>query len=525
MTGNDWWKSGVVYQIYPRSFQDSNNDGVGDIQGIIQRLDHISALGVDAIWLSPFFSSPQIDFGYDISDYRKIDPIFGSISDFKELREKTKALKIKLILDGVFNHTSDRHPWFLDSMEGSKRDWYIWRKEIPNNWASVFGGKAWTQINGQHYLHTFAAGQPDLNWRNPKVVEAILEVMRHWLDLGVDGFRLDVFNCYLKDRELRSNPKRRDTMGRVGGIFFPYIGQEHLHDRDNKDLLDVLKKMRDLIDEKPGRVLIGETMDERFIYDNAAQYCGPEKLQLAFHFGLLHSKWGARPFRKAIRTWTNALPEQAWPTWVLSNHDFPRISRRWGKNTEKLKLLALMQMTLRGTPFIYNGDELGMRDGQLRRNEIQDPPGKKFWPFFKGRDGCRTPMQWDETDHAGFSNVRPWLRVNSDHQELNMEEQIKREGSVLRTYQEVIHLRKNNRVLQNGEMKLPDMVHRKVLSYLRQNDNEQMQIVLNMSKFRTEFELSKNGTQLYSTKTSKRIATVRKISLEPYEGCVFKLKK
>ncbi|MBW2258408.1 MAG: MBL fold metallo-hydrolase, partial [Deltaproteobacteria bacterium] len=398
-TALPWWKTGVSYQIYPRSFMDSDGDGIGDLRGILDRLDYLNdgteqSLGVDALWLSPFYPSPQKDFGYDIANFCAVDPVFGTMDDFRELVDQAHARGMRIIIDWVVNHTSDQHPWFLASRSSrtdEKRDWYLWRDAVdgrpPNNWASTFGGSGWTwdPATTQYYYHSFLDSQPDLNWRNPAVQQAILDAMQFWLDLGVDGFRHDVFNCYFKDADFRSNPRRLNPAGWV----YAYIGQRHLYDRDQPEMREALDAMRAVVDALPDRMMVGETLDDDSRYARAASYCDtPGKgLHLAFNFHLLRSRWGARHFARAIRAWDAALPE-GWPTWVLSNHDYRRQFSRFdrGRHGEaRSKLAAILLMTLRGVPFLYYGEEIGMAEGRLRRAEIVDPPGKLFWPFFKGR--------------------------------------------------------------------------------------------------------------------------------------------
>ena len=531
-----WWKHGVVYQIYPRSFfslirgDDEGGKGVlgidrpcatsggggriGTLLGIRAKLDYIDALGVAAIWLSPVQPSPNADFGYDQSNYCDVDPTLGSKRDFKDLVTECHERGIRVILDGVFNHTSDQHAWFAESRRSktsSKRDWYVWRKEIPNNWKANFGGGAWTRdskFTGEYYLHSFLPTQPDLNWRNPEVVAAVLESMKYWLDIGVDGFRLDVFNCYFKDEKLRSNPRRWDPLGLAGAALFPFISQHHIHDRDQVgDMLRVLKQMRCLIDKKPGRMLVGETLDETFLYKNAAQYCGRDKLNLAFNFRLLHASWGATSFRKAILQWTRALGK-GWPTWVVSNHDMRRHASRWGvrsrKTTdERMKLVALLLMTLRGTPFLYYGEELGMRDASVPKCKIVDPPGVRYWPFYKGRDGCRTPMQWDGSMYGGFSNGNPWMVLNKDAAVRNVKRQSEDNGSVLGTYRDVIALRKRHKVLQTGSMDIPEENEKSLLVFYRKS-KQRVAIILNFGRrrsvdLRSHFRDTTTVSLLYST--------------------------
>jgi len=443
-----WAARGVVYQIYPRSLQDSNDDGIGDLPGILARLDDLAALGVDVLWLSPVHPSPQADFGYDVADYDDIDPIFGTMADFDRLLEACHARGMRLLLDGVYNHTSSAHRWFQQSRDPSSpyRDWYIWRDE-PNNWASTFGGSAWTRDGDQYYLHTFAAEQPDLNWRNPSVQKAILDSMEFWYRRGVDGFRLDVFNCYRKHPDLLSNPRRWHP----GGLFYPFIGQHHVNDRDQADLREVLGAMRALADQY-GALLVGETMDENFRYERARDYVGAGQLHMAFHFGLLHSRWRADRLVEAIRSWVEGLPPDGWPTWVLSNHDFKRHPTRWGGGDGCAKAAAALALLLPGTPFLYYGEEVGMPESRLARRDIVDPPGRRFWPFFKGRDGARTPMPWTDAQGAGFTGGQPWLPIDPSYVTRNVEAQRRDPNSVWSTYQRLLHLRRASPDLLDAPM-------------------------------------------------------------------------
>lgn len=399
-----WWHNAVVYQIYPRSFQDSTGNGVGDIQGIIQRLEHLEWLGVNTIWLSPVFLSPHLDMGYDISDYFEVDPLFGTMEDMVELIDAVHQRGMKILLDGVFNHTSDQHAWFKDSIyeQNGKSDWYIWSTN-PNNWQSAFGGSAWTYSSKRqaYYLHTFASSQPDLNWSNPEVLAAVLSAQKFWYDRGIDGFRLDVFNAYCKESSLSNNPIRRDLFGRIGGLFYGYIRYEHVYDRDRPELHSVLQSFRQLADQYEA-VLIGETLDERFKYERAKTYVGPNLLHAAFDFSPLHSSWSTLQLRLQ-----HLSQSVEWPAWVWSNHDFPRQSARWPKHPNRSKLMTLIQMMLPGTPIVYYGEEIDMPEGKLRKSEIVDPVGQRFYPFYKGRDGARLPMCWG--DRPFSTSKEPWL--------------------------------------------------------------------------------------------------------------------
>ena len=491
-----WWQKAVFYQIYPRSFKDTTGDGIGDLAGIIQKLDYLkgtpTSLGIDAIWLSPVYPSPQSDFGYDVSDYCAIDPIFGDLPTFRQLLREAHERDIKVVMDLVVNHTSAEHEWFKESRasrDNHKQDWYIWRDGLgnapPNNWHSVFGGSAWQwdDQRQQYYLHLFLKDQPDLNWRNPAVQEAVWETMRFWLDLGVDGFRLDVYNFYFKDAELRSNPKRRSFKG----IFYKYASQHHLYDQDQPELYSTLAKMREIVDSYPGdRMLVGETSTLED-FRRAFSYYGDENngLNLVFNFEFLHSRWRARDFRKAIQHWQTCAPEDSWPTWVLSNHDVKRHGSRYSRGSQidlaRAKVAATLLLTLKGAPFLYYGEEIGMLELALPHHMIQDPPGKKFWPFFKGRDGCRTPMQWCDEANAGFTDGIPWLPVHENFKQVNVSIAAADDSSLLQYYKRLIRLRCATPTLLTGAMHLIEKVPRNTLIFTRSEAGDELWIGLNFS--------------------------------------------
>ncbi len=481
--GRPWWQNAVVYQVYLRSFQDTDGDGVGDLAGLVRRLDELAALGVDVLWLSPVHPSPDADFGYDVADYLGVHPALGTQADLDAVIAGARDRGLRVLLDGVFNHTSDQHPWFQSSRAhaaGPHGGWYLWHDgpHPPNNWQSAFGGRAWSRdpVRGAWYLHSFAPQQPDLNWREPGVADAVLDSMAHWLDRGVSGFRLDVFNCYLKDATLRSNPRRLDPVGLTAGLAYGYLGQRHLHDRDQPELTQVLGRMRRLVDAHDG-VLVGETLDERFRYDNAAPWVGEEQLHLAFHFGLLHSRWGAASFARAIEAWRADLGPEGWPTWVVGNHDFPRVATRWGRRDDRMRLVALMLATLRGTPFLYQGDELALREARLSRAAIRDPAGRRYWPLFRGRDGCRTPMAWTPT--GDFSSAEPWLALHADHGSRNVQTQRGQPDSVWSTWQQVLALRRAEPALQRGEMGPVEVVGT-ALRWVRHLGEDALEVWLNL---------------------------------------------
>jgi alpha-glucosidase len=477
-----WWRRGTFYQIYPRSFQDSNGDGVGDIKGIINRLPYLRALGVDAIWLSPIFPSPMADFGYDIADYTGIDPLFGTMADFDALVSATHESGFKLILDLVPNHSSDQHPWFIESRssrDNAKRDWYIWREPAtdggpPNNWLSEFGGSAWAfdAATGQYYYHAFLDKQPDLNWRNPAVREAIHDVMRFWLGKGVDGFRVDVIWHLIKDAEFRDNPPNPNYLeGRP-----PNEKILTRYSTDQPEVHEVIAQMRRVIDEFDDRVLIGE------IYlplHRLVAYYGNDLggAHLPFNFALLSTLWSARSIEKIIADYEAALPTGAWPNWVLGNHDRPRVASRVGQ--DQARVAAMLLLTLRGTPTLYYGDEIGMHQVAIAPQQVRDPFEKNVPGIGVGRDGCRTPMQWDATTYAGFSASPPWLPLPDDFVRENVVNLEADARSILSLYRALIALRKQLPQLQSGKY-VPVAAQGDLLLYRRQSEGAAVVIALNL---------------------------------------------
>ena len=480
--GEVWWRHGIFYQIYPRSYQDSNADGIGDLAGIIERLPYLLTLGVDAIWLSPIFPSPMADFGYDISDYTGIDPLFGTMADFDALINAAHQGGLKLILDLVPNHTSDQHPWFVESRrsrDNPKRDWYIWRDPgpdggPPNNWLSEFGGSAWQYdgATGQYYYHAFLVQQPDLNWRNPKVREAIFEVMRFWLRKGVDGFRVDVIWHLIKDAEFRDNPPNPNFHeGRP-----PHERILTQYSTDQPEVHEVIVQMRRVVDEFECRVLIGE------IYlplHRLVAYYGNDLTgaQMPFNFALLSTLWSARSIEKIIADYERALPAGAWPNWVLGNHDRPRVASRVGP--EQARVAAMLLLTLRGTPTLYYGDEIGMRQVAIAPDQVHDPFEKNVPGIGVGRDGCRTPMQWDATVYAGFSTSAPWLPLSNDFPHENVVNLEADSRSILSLYKALIGLRKKLPQLMWGDY-VPIAAEGDLLLYRRQYGAQAVAIALNL---------------------------------------------
>lgn len=480
--GTSWWRHGIFYQIYPRSFQDSNGDGIGDINGIIDRLPYLKALGVDAIWLSPIFPSPMADFGYDICDYVGIDPIFGSTDDFDALTAAAHASGLKVILDLVPNHTSDQHPWFIESRssrDNPKRDWYLWREpradgSAPNNWLSEFGGSGWSYDagTGQYYYHAFLAQQPDLNWRNPQVRRAIYDVMRFWLHRGVDGFRVDVMWHLIKDAQFRDNPPNPNY--RAGRP--PHETLRNLYSADQPDVQDVVAEMRRVVDEFADRVLIGE------IYlpiDRLMAYYGRDLsgAHLPFNFALLSAPWHARDIARLIGDYERALPMGAWPNWVLGNHDRPRVASRVGQ--AQARVAAMLLLTLRGTPTMYYGDEIGMHQVAIAPDQVRDPFEKNVPGIGVGRDGCRTPMQWDAGASSGFTTGSPWLPLADDAIHENVENLAADAASILNLYRALIHLRNTTPQLVAGDYH-PIATAGDLLAYRREYQGEAFLVVLNL---------------------------------------------
>lgn len=484
VTNHLWWQEGIIYQIYPRSFQDSNGDGIGDLPGILTRLDYLNELGITAIWLSPIFPSPMADFGYDIADYQDISPLFGTLSDFDELIAAVHSRGMKLMLDLVPNHTSDQHPWFLESSssrDNPKRDWYIWQDarpdgSVPNNWLSMFGGNAWEwdEPTQQYYYHAFLKEQPDLNWRNPEVQEAMLNVMRFWLDKGVDGFRVDVMWHMIKDKMLRDNP--------VNPNYQPHMATYEqllpVYSTDQPEVHDVVTQMRHVLDSYPERMMIGEIYLP--LHQLVAYYGVDGKgAHLPFNFQLLTLPWEARQIAAAVDQYEGVLPVNGWPNWVLGNHDQPRITSRVGK--EQARVAALLLLTLRGTPTVYYGDEIGMRDVPIPFEEVQDPQGLNMPDKNLSRDPSRTPMQWNTSPNAGFTEGKPWLRLARDFARENVERQEEDTYSMLTLYRRLIKLRQQEPSLRVGDY-VPVYSDVQLIAYIRQLEGHpRFLILLNLS--------------------------------------------
>jgi alpha-glucosidase len=519
-----WWQHGVVYQIYPRSFQDSNGDGVGDLKGIYQRLDYLSWLGVDAIWISPIFPSPMADFGYDVSDYCGIDPLFGSLADFDALIAAAHARGIKVILDFVPNHTSDRHPWFVESRasrDNPKRDWYIWRDgkpdgAPPNNWVSQFGGPAWTfdETTGQHYLHSFLREQPDLNWRNADVRAAMYDALRFWLERGVDGFRVDVIWLLIKDADLRDNPPNPAYVPTQAGIN-RFLSR---HNADQPETQDVVAEMRAVLDGYDERVLIGE------IYlplERLVAYYGKDLrgAHLPFNFQLINAAWTAPVIAKLVAEYEAALPAGGWPNWVLGNHDQPRIAARVG--AAQARIAAMLLLTLRGTPTMYYGDELGLGRVAIPTEAVQDPWEKNEPGLGLGRDPSRTPMQWDASIHAGFSSARPWLPLDANYKSGNVQKLRNEPDSLLTLYRDLLDVRRQHTALNSGSFRLIG-VQGDVMVYERAAATERIVVCLNFGNREQAVAIPDefSGAAMLVSTHAERDISLAGLVLQPNEGLV-----
>ena len=483
----DWWRTGVIYQVYPRSFQDSNGDGLGDLPGIIDRLDHLNdgtpeSLGVDAIWLSPIYPSPDFDFGYDVADYVGVDPRYGTLEDFERLVREAHGRGIRVLLDLVLNHSSDQHAWFEASRSdrsGPYAEWYIWRdspgrsllggRRPPNNWRSFFGGSAWTwdETRGQFYLHTFLPEQPDLNWRNPAVRAALLDVVRTWLDRGVDGFRLDVFNVFFKDAALRSNPRRLGGRG-------AWSWQRHVHDRNQPELTELLRELRAIVDEQPGRMTVGELFDGSI--EDAVGYSAPN--HVIFDWALVGKPWDAAAFRRSIAGREAVFGPNRWPANVISNHDQPRHATVFdvpggsppgGIGDRRAKVAAAMLLLLRGTAVLYQGEEIAQRNIVVPNRQAQDPPARRNSFLFRwwNRDQCRGPVAWTPGPGGGFTTGRPWLPLPPDHQQRNVASETADPDSVLAFYRSLLRLRRETAALHGGSMTLLETADPEVFAFRR----------------------------------------------------------
>ena len=530
----DWWRGAVIYQIYPRSYQDSNGDGVGDLLGIVQRLPYIASLGVDAIWISPFFKSPMKDFGYDVSDYCDIDPMFGNLADFGAVIETAHALGLKVMIDLVLSHTSDQHPWFVESRTdkiNAKADWYVWSDPKPDgtpptNWLSIFGGSAWhwDSRRCQCYLHNFLTAQPDLNFHNPDVQTALLDVAQFWLDRGVDGFRLDTINFYFHDKLLRDNPplppEKRNSS--IAPAVNPYNHQEHLFDKNQPENLEFLRRLRSVM--KPfNAAAVGEVGDAQRGLEILGQYtAGTDLMNMCYAFELLSGDQPTASYIKDVFQQVDDLAADGWACWAYSNHDVVRHPTRWNLNHASEALFTTLLMCLRGSTCIYQGEELGLPEADVAFEDLQDPYGIEFWPEFKGRDGCRTPMVWEPSDqNAGFSTAaRSWLPVATDHLNRSVAHAESDPASLIHHYRRAISFRHSHRAIMQGEM--TDMgVSGNVLHFVRRHAGETIFCAFNIGETPAEVTLPK-GTwlQIGAELNSAHAGADGLVRLGPWQPCL-----
>jgi alpha-glucosidase len=530
-TAPHWWQTGVVYQIYPRSFADASGGGTGDLAGITGRLDYLAWLGVDAIWISPFYPSPMADFGYDVSDYTDVDPLFGSLADFDALLAASHDRGIRVLVDYVPNHTSDQHPWFTESRasrDSAKRDWYVWRDgrsdgSLPNNWISMFAGPAWEwdPATGQHYLHTFLKEQPDLNWRNPEVKAAMFDVARFWLDRGVDGFRIDVAPMVMKDPQLRDNPPNPDP-GSENARLGSWLQQLHVNDHNHPDMHELYREFRRMLDAYPGdRVSIGELHHPDF--DTWAEYYGErqDEIHVPFNFHVVNSPWTAAGVRRAVEGVEGALPAGAWASWVLGNHDQPRFASPERAGREQAKVGMLMLLTLRGTPTIYYGEEIGMVDVPVATADARDPlehrePGR-------GRDPARSPMQWDASPNGGFTapDSTPWLPLAPDAATVNVAGQAEDPDSILSLTRRLLRLRREHPVLHVGDFERFGPTPDGTFAFRRIGPDGQLTVTLNLTGEERSVPDAGPGRVLIGTHRDRDGSEVdRTVILRPNEALV-----
>ncbi|MGJ8693426.1 MAG: alpha-glucosidase family protein [Thalassotalea sp.] len=532
-----WWRGAIIYQIYPRSYMDANNDGIGDLPGIIEKLPYIDSLGVDAIWISPFFKSPMNDFGYDISDYREVDPMFGSMADFDELVIKAKALDIKVVIDQVLSHTSDQHAWFTESRQdkiNDKADWYVWADakpdgSPPNNWLSIFGGVAWQwePRRGQYYLHNFLTSQPDLNFHNPAVRTAVLDNVEYWLQKGVDGFRLDAINFCFHDQQLRDNPAK-PAAARKGSGFSednPYAFQYHYFNNTQPENITFMEDIRALMDKYPDVATLGEISSEDSLQTMAEYTNGDKRLHMSYSFELLGNDGSPAYIQKTVEALESKMTS-GWPCWAIGNHDVARVISRWGNGTDdnaQMKMLNAMLMSLRGSVCSYQGEELGLVEADIAFEDLQDPYGVAFWPNFKGRDGCRTPMPWtQDTNNGGFSNAdKTWLPVSKEHIETSVASQNSDQNSVLATYKTFIQWRKKQACLLYGDIEFIDVNNANALAFIRSYQGEKILACFNFSAESQQLSLPENISSGLLTEHGLAGENISTDTLSPYQAKFF----
>ena len=533
-----WWRTAVIYQIYPLSFKDTSGNGRGDLQGIIEKLDYLNgtdeSLGIDAIWINPVYPSPKKDHGYDVMDYCNIDPELGDLTVFDRLVEEANKRGIKIVMDYVLNHTSSLHPWFIESRasrDNPKADWYIWRDpkpdgSPPNNWLAVFGGSAWTydEGRGQYYMHSFLSDQPDLNWRNPEVVEEMKHVFRFWLKRGVSGFRADAVEHLFKDEEFRDEPENPSHNPDTDN---PYNALIHTYSRNQTEKIwETIKVFDELLGKDFQNFMVSETWlnaQDLLGYHEASR----EALVLPLNLNLLHTPWHAPTMKAFIDNYDSLLGERHWPNYVLSNHDVRRIKDRIGAS--HVRAAALLQLTLRGTPFIYYGAELGMGGAEVEAASVQDPWEKQVPGLGINRDLARTPMQWDDSEHAGFSKVNPWLPVCKNYHEINVKRETEDPSSTLNLYRSLIKIRRESPALTHGRYVPLDSGNENVMLYLREHEEEKMLIMINFADESTEVSFDvRNAEMILSTDAKRNCAEKiehETVTLLGSEGCLFRVQK
>lgn len=531
---NDWWRGAVIYQIYPRSYQDSNGDGVGDLLGIAQRLPYVASLGVDAIWISPFFTSPMKDFGYDVSDYCDVDPLFGSLADFDVLVQTAHRLGIRVMIDLVLSHTSDQHPWFQlsrSSRDNEKADWYVWSDPQPdgtppNNWLSIFGGSAWQwdARREQYYLHNFLTSQPDLNFHNPDVQQALLDVTRFWLDRGVDGFRLDTINFYFHDKELRSNPalpkERRNST--IAPSVNPYNHQEHLYSKNQPENLAFLERFRALLDEYNGTTSVGEVGDAQRGLEIMGEYTkGENRVHMCYAFEFLSGVEPTAARFAEVLGQVDDVAADGWACWAFSNHDVTRHASRWNLSPAAQRLFTTLLMCLRGSVCIYQGEELGLPEAEVGFEDLQDPYGIEFWPEYKGRDGCRTPMVWEPSNqNGGFTSGQPWLPVSHEHLNRTVSHQEDDPAAILHHYRRAIAFRHAQPALAKGDhdgVKSTDTV----VHFTRSHDGATIFCAFNLSDQPATMDMpAGNWAQIGLELGSAGPQADGKLHLGPWQPCL-----
>ncbi len=535
-----WWKTSVMYHIYIRSFCDGNGDGIGDLQGVLNKLDYLQEMGYGAIWISPFTESPQQDFGYDVSDYQSVSPLSGDMGLFEKLLEEVHKRGMKLILDLVLNHTSDQHSWFKESSssrDNPKADWYVWKDgkgkngmKRPNNWRAMSGNRAWNYhpVRKQFYYTGFLPFQPDLNYDNPEVKQAMFDMVRFWLKKGVDGFRLDIISAIYEDPQLRNNPFTFVPFpsDKSLSILFQHLKYNFLQERS----FEFATELRKVVDEFPDKFIVGETHGEESLIRKFCKYQGKEGLHTIFLFKTITTPFKAKAYYKLVKTFEDNFSESLMPTYVFGNHDRTRMMKRLGGDIRKAKLLALFQLTVRGVPFIYYGEELGMTKVRIPLTQAQDPIGvrNKMIPQFimdsitetLNRDECRTPMQWDGTKNAGFcpEEVKSWLPIHENHTSLNVQQSMQNENSQLNFYKKCIHLRNRTPALHNGNLTLKDdLCSGKILAFTRTHGQDSLLVLLNMSRSTVSIS-DLSGEMLLSTHTD-----IMQDKLQPWEGRILKV--